>query len=72
MRNIMMGIIVACAACGGVSAPDTVGATQQGIIGGDSCGDVTCGPDEFCCCPTTSTCIARGDYCLMYCPPPSG
>ncbi len=71
MRIILIGIIAACFACGGMAPRDNVGATQQAAIGGESCGTVTCGPDEFCCCPTTSTCIARGDYCLMYCPPPT-
>lgn len=71
MRSIMVGIVLACAACGPVAPLETVGASQQALDVGAACGAVTCAPDESCCCPTTSTCISRGDYCLMYCPPPT-
>lgn len=41
-----------------------------GPIGGGQCNQAVCGPDEFCCNYSCSTCAPRGGYCLdVICPP---
>jgi len=70
----------ACNAVGAPVASEKGAATDlarllrlgPGPIGGGQCNQAVCGPDEFCCNYSCSTCAPRGSYCLdVICPPVS-
>lgn len=52
------------------TAPGLDGIFQTGILFPTQCNQAVCGPDEFCCNYSCSTCAPRGGYCLdIVCPP---
>lgn len=54
------------------TAPGLEQIFQGGIEFPNNCNQATCGPDEFCCNYSCSTCAPRGGYCLdVICPPTS-